>query len=524
MSSMDRERSDGNLAALLCALSFATGLGFGEHMEHGLKSAYIGLQITTALNLPQKVQEAVFYGAFIKDVGCTACSAGISAFFPDDELVPWTDAVMIDPSRLNEIMAWLSRNLPIDSRLPMRIAKFFSFLVQCGPVIKEIMRGHCEVAELFARQLGFSEYVQHTLRYQWERWDGKGPAYGLKNAEAPLAARILHFAQVLEIAYGFGDQSFAQTMAREKRGTRFDPEVVDGFLTLAEESTFWQMLEQETCQDDILAMRPPTSIDDMTIDRTEEVCEVLADIVDIKTRETWHHSRFVADVAVGIGKRLRLSSAEQTKLRCAALVHDVGKVAIPYGILTKGKKRSKSEWEMYYLHPYHTQRILERVSPLQELAAAASAHHEWINGQGYHRQLSGEQIPLHGRILAIANVYARHIQQENGIDASEALERMRPLVNLQFDKLCYDGLVASLTNGSPPKDTTVSECQQLGTLTEREAEVLRLLAQGLSNPQIARKLSISRKTVEHHLTHIYNKIGVSCRTAAGVHAVQQGFV
>lgn len=198
------------------------------------------------------------------------------------------------------------------------------------------------------------EYVQHTLRFQWERWDGRGPAYGVKAAEVPLGARILHFAQVLEIAYGFGGQSFAKTMAREKRGTRFDPEVVDGFLSLAEGTAFWDTLEQETCQDDILAMRPPTSIDHITTDQTEQVCEVLADIVDIKTRETWHHSRLVAEVAVGIGSRLGLSAMEQTKLRCAALVHDVGKVAIPYGVLVKGNSRSKGEWEMYYLHPYHT--------------------------------------------------------------------------------------------------------------------------------------------------------------------------
>ena len=65
-------------------------------------------------------------------------------------------------------------------------------------------------------------------------------------------------------------------------------------------------------------------------------------------------------------------------------------------------------------------------------------------------------------------------------------------------------------------------CRQLGNLTEREAEVLRLLAQGQSNPQIAEALVISRKTVEHHLEHIYNKIGVTCRTSAVVYAVQQG--
>src|SRR4051794_11917057 len=94
-------------------------------------------------------KEAVFYGALLKDAGCTACSAGISAFFPDGEQVPWLDAMFIDPSQFNEVVAWLSRNVPLDSRLPSRIAKFLSFLVQCGPIIKETMRSHCEVAELF---------------------------------------------------------------------------------------------------------------------------------------------------------------------------------------------------------------------------------------------------------------------------------------------------------------------------------------------------------------------------------------
>ena len=62
----------------------------------------------------------------------------------------------------------------------------------------------------------------------------------------------------------------------------------------------------------------------------------------------------------------------------------------------------------------------------------------------------------------------------------------------------------------------------LGNLTGRETEVLRLLTQGQSNPQIAKTLVISRKTVEHHLEHVYNKIGVTCRTSAVVYAVQHG--
>jgi HD-GYP domain-containing protein (c-di-GMP phosphodiesterase class II) len=203
-------------------------------------------------------------------------------------------------------------------------------------------------------------------------------------------------------------------------------------------------------------------------------------------------------------------------------VHDIGNVAIPLHILEKGDRRSAREWEYYRLHSYYTQRVLERVDPLQELAPAAAAAHEWINGQGYHRQLLGEQIPLHGRILAVADTYAQLAQQQGDQgEPADALRQMRPSVGAQFDGSCYEALAASLT-GTHRVQRTVPRSRQLGDLTEREAEVLRLLALGQSNPQIAKALVISRKTVEHHLEHIYNKIGVTCRTSAVVYAVQHG--
>ena len=180
--------------------------------------------------------------------------------------------------------------------------------------------------------------------------------------------------------------------------------------------------------------------------------------------------------------------------------------------------------------PNYTQRVLERVEPLQELAPAAAAAHEWINGQGYHQQLIGEQIPLNGRILAVADTYAQLTQQQGDqVEPADALRKMRPLVGTQFDGSCYEALAASLTSAYHVK-RIVPRRRQLGdpslrsgqALTEREAELLRLLAQGQSNPQIAKTLVISRKTVEHHLEHIYNKIGVTCRTSAVVYAVQHG--
>jgi HD-GYP domain-containing protein (c-di-GMP phosphodiesterase class II) len=518
-------QAQGNIAELLCALSFATSLGFGGHMEHGLGSASLGLSLADALDLAAEEREALFYGALLKDVACTACSAALAAFVPDADESPvmLSDVILIDPSKMSEMAGWLSRYLRLDAHLPQRLAKLLSFLVQCGPLVREIMRSHCEVAELFARQLGFPENVQQAVRFQWERWDGKGMAYGLKGESIPRAARLLHLAQVLELTYHFGGPEAAQTIALEKRGTRFDPTGVDAFLKLASQADFWGTFEVRMTQKALLARCPATRAQQDTEDQIEQLCEVLADFIDLKTREDWHHSRVVAAVAVEMGTCLGWDADELATLRRAALVHDIGKVALPVGILTRRASLSESEEETYRLHPYYTQRILERVEVFHDLASAAASHHEWVNGQGYYRQLRGEQIPLHGRVLAVANAYARHLQhQSEPKNPAEILHMMLPEVGSQFDGECYQALVVTVTGKDEKR---VAAHLPMGShLTVRENEVLRLLAQGHNTPQIAKTLAISKKTVEHHLAHIYGKIGVTCRTAAVVYAVQQKLV
>jgi HD-GYP domain-containing protein (c-di-GMP phosphodiesterase class II) len=525
MDSVKDRQEDGNLTALLCALSFATGLGFGGHMEHGLGSACLGMSIADELKLSDQEREAIFYGALLKDVACTACASGIAAFLPEDDQVSLSDVILIDPSSLSDMAGWLSRYLRLDAHFPTRFAKLLSFLAHCGPIVQETMRSHCEVAELFARQLGFPDHVQLALRYQWERWDGKGMAYRLQGTAIPTPARILHLAQVLDLTYRFAGPAATWHLVQEKRGTRFDPQAVDAFLALAQRADFWHTFEEQSTQEALLARQPSTLAVQPREDQTERVCEALADFIDLKTQETWHHSRVVALTAVRMGIILGLKPCDLTRLRRAALVHDIGKVAIPVAVLDRGLQRSSNEWEIYRLHSYYTQRILERVNAFQELAQAAAAHHEWMNGQGYHRQLCGDQIPLHGRILAVANTYARLVQQqEYSDDPTGALSIMRFRVGTQFDAACYDALVASLESADGRAEYTSLRPRKASNLTEREIEVLRLLAQGRNTPQIAHALAISKKTVEHHLSHIYDKIGVTCRTAAVVYAVQQGLV
>jgi HD-GYP domain-containing protein (c-di-GMP phosphodiesterase class II) len=197
--------------------------------------------------------------------------------------------------------------------------------------------------------------------------------------------------------------------------------------------------------------------------------------------------------------------------------------AVPVGILDKTTGRTAADWERFRMHPYFTERILTRIEPLVELVPDAISHHEWLNGQGYHRGTSGEQIPFGGRILAVADSYVTESRGAGDkVGAEHVLRQLKGQVGTHLDPACYDALVGSLT-GSTPTRVRLHD-PRAGGLTDREVEVLRLVGAGLTNRKIAQQLVISDKTVERHLDNIFNKLGVSSRTSAVVFAVHQGIV
>ena len=100
-----------------------------------------------------------------------------------------------------------------------------------------------------------------------------------------------------------------------------------------------------------------------------------------------------------------LPAGEIVDLQRAALLHDLGKLSVPNSVLDKPGPLTPAEWETMRLHPYYTQRILDRVRAFQSLAFVASSHHERLDGRGYFRGLRGPQVPFGARILAVADVY-----------------------------------------------------------------------------------------------------------------------
>jgi HD-GYP domain-containing protein (c-di-GMP phosphodiesterase class II)/DNA-binding CsgD family transcriptional regulator len=497
------------MAELLCGLSYGSGLSAAERMEHGTNTAYVGIQLGRALGVGPDDLEAVFYGALLKDVGCGACGAVLSRFFADDEIAPRLSLNLVDTHSPGNMTAWAISQLRLDSSLPGRLARLAAFAARCGSVAHEALSAHCEIAADFAARLGFGRPVQDVVHYQYERHDGRGPAFHRPAEAIPRPAQILHLALAADLVRGLTGTEAAAAMVRQRAGSYFDPDVAAAYLDLA--SGLWPPGGDPVPLADVLSCDPGTPVDALPGDRRLAVCEALGDFTDLKSARRGNHSHTVARLTGQAAADLGLPAAEQERLRRAALVHDLGKIAVPYHVLQEAgdDTRTAGPAEPIRLHPYYAQRILSRVRPLADLAADVSAHHERLDGSGYPLGLAAANISIGARLLAAADAWA-----ERAAHGSPDLTGDDGL-----DPGCMAALRSCTRAGTGQRRERSQGDPARPALSSRELEVLRLLADGASNPDISRTLYISRRTAEHHVEHILTKLTVTSRTAAVAYAL-----
>jgi HD-GYP domain-containing protein (c-di-GMP phosphodiesterase class II)/DNA-binding CsgD family transcriptional regulator len=503
-------------AELLCALSYGSGLAVAERMEHGTNTAFVGMRLGRALGLAAQDLEAVFYGALIKDVGCGPCSAVLAPFFAEQELAPRLDLVLVDLHSPRSLGGWARGQLRLDSALPARLARLAAFASQCGAVAHEAMAAHCEIAVGFAARLGFGDHVQDAVHYQYERHDGRGPAFGRRADVIPKPAQVLHLALAADVVRSVAGAEQAAAMVRRRSGTYFEPGLAEAYLDLA--GGMWPPGDDPIPLPEVLACDPGTRADQLAGDRRLAVCEALADFADLKSGSRGLHSHTVARLAAAAAAQLGLSQAEQDRLHRAGLVHDLGKIAVPYRLLekagddTQAPRRTDGTGalaEPVRLHPYYAQRILSRVRPLADLAADVGAHHERLDGSGYPLGLAGSGLSIGARLLAAADTWAER--------ARDGLPDLSGEAGL--DRACLAALWSCAKTGTGRPLRPARAAVPFPALSSRELEVLRLLSQGASNPEISKALYISRRTAEHHVEHILVKLGVTSRTAAVAYAL-----
>jgi HD-GYP domain-containing protein (c-di-GMP phosphodiesterase class II) len=247
----------------------------------------------------------------------------------------------------------------------------------------------------------------------------------------------------------------------------------------------------------------------------------MGDFADLVSPYLVGHSAGVAELAAQAAARCHFEPRAITDVRWAALVHDIGRVATPTRIWQKPGLLTADEWEQVRLHAYHTERVLSRSAPLSRLAPVASSHHERLDGSGYHRGTAAASLRPSARLLAAADAY--HAMTEPrphraALSADQAAGSLRE--DVRAGRLDSDVVAAVLESAGH----RVLKLARPAGLTEREAEVVGLLARGLQTKQIAGALGISVKTADHHVQNAYGKIGVSTRAAAALFAMEHGLV
>jgi DNA-binding CsgD family transcriptional regulator len=229
----------------------------------------------------------------------------------------------------------------------------------------------------------------------------------------------------------------------------------------------------------------------------------------------------VAELAAAGAEVAGLPSPDRVMVRRAGLVHDVGRVGISASVWGKRGTLTRDEWEKVRLHPYYTERVLTRPPALALLGELASTHHERLDGKGYHRAVPASVLSLPARLLAAADGYRARIEtrpHRPPLSPDEAATSLRQDVkDGHLDGEAVEAVLVAAGQGRARRRRV-----RIGGLTDREVEVLALVAEGQSIKEIGQTLTISPKTADAHIQHIYTKLGVSTRAGATLFAVQHG--
>jgi putative nucleotidyltransferase with HDIG domain len=174
----------------------------------------------------------------------------------------------------------------------------------------------------------------------------------------------------------------------------------------------------------------------------------LAAAIDARDNYTMSHSEEVVALACEVARRLGLPSTEIARVGDGAMLHDVGKVAIPNEILYKPGPLTPDEWEVMRRHPVIGERILRRTPELESIARLVRHEHEHWDGSGYPDGLSGEAIPIGSRIILVCDAYSAMITQRPyraPMSDEEAIAELERCAGAQFDPRVVAALVQLLS-------------------------------------------------------------------------------
>ncbi len=504
------------LAELMGAMSIATDIGLGAPLEAGLSVCLLSMRLGEAMGLPDQELGRAYILALLRHIGCTADSDQMAAMGGDEFAMNMAIAPLdhVDP---RQVMPRMLRHLAAEfpgARFPPAVLR----LLAMAPKMRTHDLARCEVAEMLADRMGFDRQVQQDVRLFNERWDGKGPAR-LGGEAIPLPVRAVQVAEGVMVLRHAGGASGVPEVVRRRSRTMYAPDAAEAFLR--DPDAILSATDVPSVWDAVMSAEPEPRVD-LGAERLDAALRAMAEFADLKSSFLVGHSTGVGDLAGAAAERAGLPPADVEEVHRAALVHDVGRVGVSATIWNRKGTLSFDQWEKVRMHPYYTDRVLDRPEALRRLAGVASMHHERMDASGYFRRVPGAQQPPGARLLAAADAFHAMLEPR---PHREALTRERAAEELRGEvragRLDADAVEAVLAAAGQP---VRRRREHVASLTAREVEVLRLVARGLSIREIGRTLTIAPKTADAHIQHIYTKVGVSTRAAATLFAMEHDLV
>jgi HD-GYP domain-containing protein (c-di-GMP phosphodiesterase class II) len=511
------------LGEFAATLALAQDTAFGQPLESQPRSCLLATWICDAASLPVATRETVYWVSLLRYVGCTGHAHEVAALFGDDIAIRGQTLVH-DAANLGEVVQDAIAYAAATRRPEEHEAVAALIHVIAGAWVTHNSQSGCEVADMLVQRLDLGPEVREALRFTFERWNGNGFPTHAKGDEIPIAMRVVHLSHDMEAIGRRFSPERAVAAARERRDRTYDPALADVFVERGLE--WFGRLTRIEPWDAVLALEPEPRrlLDGDDLDR---VLLVAADFVDVKSPFMGGHSRRCARLAAEACRVLGLPDGAIDDVRRAALVHEFGITSISNAILDKPGDLTRVEFDRVELHPLMTEQLLRRSRALAALSPVASAHHERCDGTGYHRRVCVDRADAGACVLAATEVYVGMTTERADRPAhagGAAAAELRSLAERGCLEPRATRAVLVAAGEAQPEASSRRRGQHPGGLSQREVEVLGLAVLGLTKQQIADRLFIAPKTADHHIEHIYTKIGVSTRAAAALWAVEHEIV
>lgn len=311
--------------------------------------------------------------------------------------------------------------------------------VICSHYASETVEAHCVLGASITSHFPIFSNIGDAILYHHENYNGTGPMK-LKGDEIPIQSQIIHLADLLELSYDEKLPSFKQRdeitdIIKSLEGSTFSTNLISAFLKVSSKDIFWFNIETIASMDFILDNIAPSLDIYIDLDQFENIAVIFSRIIDSKSKFTASHSIGISELAYKVSSFVGYDEEKCKKMRIAGLLHDIGKLAIPSSILDKNDSLTKDEFAIIKSHVYYTKIILDKIEDITDIADWASNHHEKLNGNGYPRSLTAEEISEEARIIGVCDIYQALTEDRpyrKGLDNGKAFSILDGMVTDNF--------------------------------------------------------------------------------------------